>query len=234
MTVEQIRQTLKALADPAIAEHSRRFFKTGKGDYGEGDQFLGIRVPVLRSHVKQYQVTSLADIQQLLKSPFHEERLLALLLLVHQFKKGSATTKTGIYQLYLEHTNYVNNWDLVDSSAPQIVGAYLETRDRQVLYKLVQSHSLWDRRIAIMATFEFIRNHQFEDTLQLSAQLLDDGEDLIHKAVGWMLREIGKRDRIVETTFLKAHYQTMPRTMLRYAIEKFPAEERQAYLNGIV
>ena len=234
MTVEQIRQTLKDLADPAIAEHSQRFFKTGKGDYGEGDQFLGIRVPVLRSHVKRYQSVSLEDIQQLLKSPFHEERLFALLLLVHQFKKKNDTVKASIYQLYLGNTDYVNNWDLVDSSAPHIVGVYLEKRDRQVLYQLVQSPSLWERRIAIMATFQFIRNHQFEDTLNLSKQLLEDPEDLIHKAVGWMLREVGKRDGLSARTFLKTHHQTMPRTMLRYAIEKFPSQERKAYLAGTV
>ncbi|MEM9805661.1 MAG: DNA alkylation repair protein [Cyanobacteria bacterium P01_D01_bin.56] len=234
MAIERIRQDLKELADPTIAEHSQRFFKTGKGEYGEGDQFLGIRVPVLRAQVKRHQATPLDEIQQLLQSLFHEERLFALLLLVHQFKKGDDATKRAICQLYLNNTDHVNNWDLVDSSAPQIVGVYLETRDRQVLYQLVQSHSLWERRIAIMATFQFIRNHQFEDTLKLSEQLLDDKEDLIHKAVGWMLREIGKRDGAVERDFLTMHYQQVPRTMLRYAIEKFPKEERKAYLAGVV
>lgn len=234
MTVAQIHQALKDLADPTIAEHSQRFFKTGKGEYGEGDQFLGIRVPVLRAQTKLHRATTLDEIQQLLESPFHEGRLFALLLLVYKFNKGDSATKTAIYQLYLNNTDHVNNWDLVDSSAPQIVGAYLEMRDRQVLYGLVQSHSLWERRIAIMATFQFIRNHQFEDTLQLSKQLLGDKEDLIHKAVGWMLREVGKRDGAVERDFLNMHYQHMPRTMLRYAIEKFPKQERTAYLAGTV
>lgn len=232
MTAKQISKLLKELGDPVIAEHSQRFFKTGKGEYGEGDQFLGIRVPVLREQVKRYQSILLTEVKKLLTSPFHEERLFALLLLVRKFSKGSDEEKTIIYQLYLDNTQYINNWDLVDSSAYQIVGVYLETRDRQILYQLAQSHSLWERRIAIMATFQFIRNHQFDDTLQLSELLLNDTEDLIHKAVGWMLREVGKRDIATEKTFLKTHYKTMPRTMLRYAIEKFPKQERQQYLTG--
>ena len=234
MTAKEISKVLKALADPAIAEHSQRFFKTGKGAYGEGDQFLGIRVPVLREQVKHYQLTPLPEVETLLKSPFHEERLFALLLLVRKFNKGDDNEKTTIYQLYLDNTQYINNWDLVDSSAYQIVGAYLEMRDRQILYQLAQSHSLWERRIAIMATFQFIRNQQFDDTLQLSELLLNDTEDLIHKAVGWMLREVGKRDMVSEKAFLKIHCKTMPRTMLRYAIEKFPKQERQQYLAGTV
>ncbi|ESA38671.1 dna alkylation repair enzyme [Leptolyngbya sp. Heron Island J] len=234
MTADQISKTLRDLADPAIAEHSQRFFKTGKGEYGEGDQFLGIRVPVLRKQVRHYQATPLSEVQELLKSPFHEERLLALLLLVRKFSKGDDEEKTTVYQLYLDNTQYINNWDLVDSSAYQIVGAYLETRDRQVLYQLAHAKSLWERRIAIMATFHFIRNQQFDDTLQLSELLLNDTEDLIHKAVGWMLREVGKQDVATAKAFLKTHYQTMPRTMLRYAIEKFPKQERQQYLSGVV
>ncbi|MEM1252495.1 MAG: DNA alkylation repair protein [Cyanobacteria bacterium P01_H01_bin.21] len=234
MTAKEISKVLKDLADPAIAEHSQRFFKTGKGDYGEGDQFLGIRVPILREQVKHYQLMPLSEIQKLLTSPFHEERLFALLLLVRKFSKGGEEEKTTIYQLYLDNTEYINNWDLVDSSAYQIVGAYLETRDRQILYQLAQSQNLWERRIAIMATFQFIRNQQFDDTLQLSELLLNDTEDLIRKAVGWMLREVGKQDVVVEKAFLKIHYKKMPRTMLRYAIEKFTKQERQQYLAGTV
>ena len=234
MTAKEISKVLKKLADPVIAEHSQRFFKTGKGAYGEGDQFLGIRVPVLREQVKHYQLTPLSEIKKLLKSPFHEERLFALLLLVRKFSKGDNEEKTTIYQLYLDSTEYINNWDLVDSSAYQIVGAYLETRDRQILYQLAQSQNLWERRIAIMSTFQFIRNQQFDDTLQLSELLLNDTEDLIHKAVGWMLREVGKRDVAREKAFMKIHCKTMPRTMLRYAIEKFTKQERQQYLAGTV
>ena len=234
MTAKQISKVLHNLADPAIAEHSQRFFKTGEGEYGAGDQFLGIRVPVLREQVKHHQSTPLSEVEKLLKSPFHEERLFALLLLVQKFKKGDDEEKTTIYQLYLDNTQYINNWDLVDSSAYQIVGAYLETKDRQILYQLAQSQSLWERRIAIMSTFQFIRNQQFDDTLQLSELLLNDPEDLIHKAVGWMLREVGKRDVATEKAFLKSHYKTMPRTMLRYGIEKFSKQDRQQYLAGLV
>ena len=234
MTAKQISKTLKNLGDSAIAEHSQRFFKTGKGEYGEGDQFLGIRVPVLREQVKHYRSTPLPEVKKLLTSSFHEERLFALLLLVRKFSKGDDEEKTTIYQLYLENTQYINNWDLVDSSAYQIVGTYLETRERQILYQLAQSQSLWERRIAIMATFQFIRNQQFDDTLRLSELLLNDAEDLIHKAVGWMLREVGKRDMAVEKAFLKSYYKTMPRTMLRYAIEKFSKQDRQQYLTGAV
>ncbi|BFM18380.1 DNA alkylation repair protein [Maricurvus nonylphenolicus] len=234
VTAKTIKEALRGLANPEIAEHSQRFFKTGKGEYGEGDQFLGIRVPVLRKQVKAFQDTTLTEIQKLLVSPFHEVRLFSLLLLVHKFKKGNDEDKSAIYQMYLNNTQYINNWDLVDSSAYQIVGGYLEGRDRQMLYQLAESDSLWERRIAIIATFQFIRNHDFEDTLKLSGLLLSDQEDLIHKAVGWMLREVGNRDVTVEKAFLKPHYQNIPRTMLRYAIEKFPKEERSNYLKGRV
>ena len=234
MTAKKISKVLKGLADPAIAEHSQRFFKTGQGEYGEGDQFLGIRVPILRKYAKKYQATALEEIERLLKSPFHEERLFALLLLIRKFTKGDEDDKTEIFHLYLNNTQYINNWDLVDSSAHHIVGVYLEARDRQVLYKLVQSDSLWERRIAIMSTFQFIRLRQFDDTFMLAKQLINDKEDLIHKAVGWMLREIGKRAIRSEKAFLKTHYKRMPRTMLRYAIENFPEQERKKYLKGTI
>ncbi|OQY04272.1 MAG: DNA alkylation repair protein [Desulfobacteraceae bacterium 4572_123] len=234
MKATQLSKTLKNLADPAIAEHSQRFFKTGKGEYGEGDKFLGIRVPVLRKQVKKYKDMPLDEIQSLLKSSLHEERLCALFLLIHKFTLGDAAEKAIIYQLYLGNTGYINNWDLVDSSAHLIVGVYLEDKNKQPIYDLVRSDNLWERRIAIISTLHFIRKHQFDEALDLSKQLLTDKEDLIHKAVGWMLREIGKRDLHVEECFLKAHYRQMPRTMLRYAIEKFPEQKRKKYLAGMV
>lgn len=234
VTVKKISKILRSLANSDIAEHSQRFFKTGEGEYGEGDQFLGIRVPVLRQHIKNFQETTLEEIQKLLISPFHEERLFSLLLLVHKFATGNENEKSAIYHMYMNNTQYINNWDLVDSSAYQIVGVYLEGKDRRVLYQLAQSDNLWERRIAIMSTFQFIRNHQFDDTLNLSKQLINDQEVLIHKAVGWMLREIGKRNVTVERVFLESYCKKMPRTMLRYAIEKFPQQERKRYLQGRV
>ena len=232
MTSEKITAHLIGLADSERAMHALRFFKTGKGEYGEGDKFLGVRVPMIRQAVRQYKAASLMTAEKLLKSEYHEIRLFALLLLVSRFAKGGDSEQGNIYQLYLNNTCHINNWDLVDSSAPYIVGAYLFERDKSILYKLASSNSLWERRIAVLATFWFIRDKQFEDALHIAKQLLNDPEDLIHKAVGWMLREIGKRDMATETTFLKAHYQVMPRTMLRYAIEKFDKAERQQYLSG--
>ena len=234
MTTQEIIKELRKLADPERAAHSARFFKTGSGDYGEGDHFLGIRVPEIRAQVKKYVAISLAEIQALLMSEFHEVRLFALLLLVRKFARGDVQDKASIYDLYLNNTYRINNWDLVDSSASQIVGSYLANKDKQVLYKLGNSTSLWERRIAIIATFQFIRDHHFDDSLKLAKLLLEDKEDLIHKAVGWMLREIGKRDEDVEIDFLQLHYKTMPRTMLRYAIEKFPEQVRRKYLAGDV
>lgn len=231
---EEIRKTLRELADPAIAEHSQRFFKTGKGEYGEGDRFLGIRVPALRAQARKFKDTPLKEMRRLLKSPFHEERLCALFLLTARFTRGDAEDRAAVYDLYLNNTRYINNWDLVDSSAPSIVGAYLADKDRQPIYELARSESLWERRIAILSTLYFIRNRDFEDALNISRMLLHDDEDLIHKASGWMLREIGKRDAAAEKAFLKSHCREMPRTMLRYAIEKFPEKERKAYLNGSV
>ena len=234
MTAHDVHTTLLRLGDTATATHSQRFFKTGLGEYGEGDQFLGIRVPVLRAQVKQCRALPLEEVLIILRSAFHEERLLALLIMVDRFTKGNAENKTSIYESYLQHTAHINNWDLVDSSAPQIVGAYLEQRDKQPLYTLAASSDMWERRIAIMATFHLIRKGNFDDALAISRLLRDDKEDLIHKAVGWMLREIGKRDMAAERAFLQEHYRQMPRTMLRYAIEKFPEAERKRYLQGEV
>jgi 3-methyladenine DNA glycosylase AlkD len=230
----ELKKQLINMANDTIAQHSQKFFKTGKGEYGEGDVFLGIRVPQLRKLVKQFRNMSLLDISKLIKSRYHEERLLALLILVAMFQEASRDGQKKIYNFYLKHTATINNWDLVDSSAAQIVGAYLRDGDKKPLYTLARSKELWERRIAIIATFHFIKHHEFDDALCVSEILLNDREDLIHKAVGWMLREVGKRDLKTEDAFLKSHYQTMPRTMLRYAIEKFPEERRQAYLKGSV
>jgi 3-methyladenine DNA glycosylase AlkD len=229
MNAESVQQALADLADPAIAEHSQRFFKTGPGEYGEGDQFRGIRVPVQRTVARQFDRLPLDEAGRLLRSPFHEDRLTALLILVRQFGRKGVDRQT-IYDLYLRNTAFINNWDLVDSSAPQIVGSFLADNPRAILDELACSDSLWERRIAIMATMHFIKQGQFDDTLRLARVLLDDREDLIHKAVGWMLREVGNRDLAVEEAFLAETYQTMPRTMLRYAIERFPEDKRKAYL----
>ena len=233
-TASRIQKELRKRADEKAACHAMRFFKTGKGQYGEGDIFLGIRVPVLRHLSKKYQDISLTEITALLASPYHEERLFALIILVNQYKKSAPETQTAIFRLYLTHTPAVNNWDLVDLSAPYIPGPYLFERDRQPLYDLAASENLWERRIAIVATAFFIRHRDFRDTLGLSEILLRDREDLIHKAVGWMLREVGKQDQNVLEGFLKTRYQSMPRTMLRYAIEKFEEDKRKHYLKGNV
>ena len=234
MASQEISNYLKSLSNPEIAEHSQRYFKTAKGEYGFGDKFLGIRVPIVRQVVKKYKTTSLSNAEKLLKSEFHEIRLFALLLLVYQFSRADLDKQDKIYNLYLKNTKYINNWDLVDSSAHHIVGAYLENKDRSILVKLSKSKLIWDRRIAIIATAYFIQNKHYKDTLRISKTLINDKEDLIHKAVGWMLREIGKRDLNEEITFLNRHYKNMPRTMLRYAIEKFSKIERGKYLKGTI
>jgi len=229
-----INNDLLQLANEQIAEHSQRFFKTGKGEYGEGDIFLGIRVPLLRRLVKKYGGISIAEVRKLLHSKFHEERLLAVLMLVQLFKSADESVQKQVYDLYLENTEFINNWDIVDISASNIVGAHFYEKDKAPLYDLVQSKNLWERRIAIIATFYFIRQNEFDDTLKLAEILLNDKEDLIHKAVGWMLREVGKREIEFEEEFLQEHYKIMPRTMLRYAIEKFPETSRKMYLRGEV
>ncbi len=232
--IENIIHSLKAIADENIAERSKRFFKTGPGEYAEGEQFLGIRVPTLREMGKNFQSVQLDTICECLKNDFHEIRLFALLLLVNRFKKSPPDIKTEIYQRYLKNTAYINNWDLVDASASQIVGAYLIDKNRDGLYVLAQSEDLWERRISIVSTYFFIKRDDFKDCFKLSEQLLNDKHDLIHKAVGWMLREVGKRDLELARNFLHMHYHKMPRTMLRYAIERYPEATRQAFLNGTV
>ena len=229
-----IRKAMRALGDPAIADHSQRFFKTGKGEYGEGDRFLGIRVPVVRQQVRKFRDAPVNVLVQLLKSPWHEERLFAVLSLADRYKRGSEAEQRKVFDTYLENIDRVNNWDLVDGSAHLIVGPWLEERSRKRLYRMAKSRHLWTRRVAIMSTYHYIRNDDFDDTLAIAEILLDDREDLIHKATGWMLREVGNRDRAIESAFLKRHYKQMPRTMLRYAIEKFPETQRKAYLDGRV
>lgn len=232
MPVDSLRRELRALADPAKAVVLQRFFKTGPGEYAEGDRFLGIKVPQIRALVRKYRELDAADALQLLDSPLHEERLLALLLLVQRFGRAGQAEQRAIYRAYLAHTACINNWDLVDCSAEHIVGAWLRERSRAPLHKLARSKSIWERRIAVLATFHFIKRGEFDETLCIAERLLDDGHDLIHKAVGWMLREVGNRDRKTEEAFLLQHYHDMPRTMLRYAIEKFPEGRRRRYLAG--
>jgi 3-methyladenine DNA glycosylase AlkD len=229
-----VQKRMKTLGDPEHAAISQRFFKTGPGEYGEGDLFIGIRVPVLRKLAAEYKDLPASQNKILLHSPVHEERMLAILILVRNFKKGDDKAQKDIYDLYLKSTEYINNWDLVDVSAEHIIGAYLMNKSKRPLYGLAKSTHLWERRIAIMATFHFIKRQEFSETLKISNMLLTDGHDLIHKATGWMLREIGKRNLETEEAFLKAHYKKMPRTMLRYAIEKFSETKRQRYLKGVM
>jgi len=232
--VNQIQRQMSELANPKDGEFLQRYFKTGPGQYGEGDLFRGIRVPVLRRLSLAHRALPLESAEQLLHSPFHEDRLLALLILVLKYPKADPPARSAIYRLYLGNTRYINNWDLVDLSAPQIVGAQLWQRDQEPLERLAESASLWERRISVLATFHYIKHASFQTSLKIARLLLADREDLIHKAVGWMLREVGKRDLAQEESFLLEHHKEMPRTMLRYAIEKFPEERRLAFLKGTV
>ncbi|MCK5475513.1 MAG: DNA alkylation repair protein [Candidatus Pacebacteria bacterium] len=226
----QLQEKLKELSDPKQAKILQRFFKTGKGEYGEGDVFLGVKVPIQRKIVSGFRDLSQKDIERLLNSNIHEYRMTALLILVSQYEKANEREKKIIFDFYLKNSKKINNWDLVDISASKIVGDHLMKKPRTVLYKFVRSRNLWQRRIAIISTFTFIRNNDFDDTLRISKMLLSDKHDLIHKAVGWMLREVGKRDQKIEEEFLKEHYSEMPRVMLRYAIEKFNEKKRKFYL----
>jgi 3-methyladenine DNA glycosylase AlkD len=234
MSLSEIKKEIKKNTDPRKAELLQRFFKTGPGQYGEGDIFLGIMVPVQRAIVKKYKDLSLKDLKVLLNSGIHEERLIALLILVEQYKKGDEQKKEDIFTFYHLHRKRINNWDLVDLTAHSISGSYLMDKGKSLLYKLAESENIWDRRIAVMSTFYFIKYNVFDDALCIAEKLINDRHDLIHKAVGWMLREIGNRDMNTEEGFLEKHYKKMPRTMLRYAIEKFPEKRRLAYLKGTI
>lgn len=232
MNYQTIRAELLSRANPEKAAHLSRFFKTGEGEYGAGDRFLGVTVPVMRRLARMGAALALSDTRKLLRSRWHEERMLALCILTSQYKSACPECREKIFRLYLANMRHINSWDLVDVSAPHIVGAHLEEKPRAILDTLAKSPSLWERRIAIVSTFHFIRRNEFADTLRLAKILKGDREDLIHKAAGWMLREVGKRDKKALTVFLGKHSRTLPRTMLRYAIEKFPPAERLRYLNG--
>jgi 3-methyladenine DNA glycosylase AlkD len=227
-----LRKELHAAADPVDASFLQRFFKTAPGQYGAGDTFLGLRVDTLRRLVRDYPELEDSQALEMLASPWHEERLLALLFLVHMYRRGDRSVRAQLYRAYLANTRYINNWDLVDASAQHIVGAHLDVGNISVLERLARSDRIWERRIAIISTFHFIKLGRFKPTLRIAELLLHDTHDLIHKAVGWMLREVGKRDRKVEDAFLRKHYRTMPRTMLRYAIERHPEPLRKRYLVG--
>ena len=236
--LKQLEKVLKEKSNPSKANLLQRFFKTGRGEYGEGDIFLGIIVPEQRKIAKEFNDLTMKDIDELLNSNIHEQRMIGLFVLIKQYervcKDKNEELRKEIFNFYLKnaHKNNINNWDLVDLSAPNIVGNYLIDKDREILYELAKSSNLWEKRIAILSTAAFIRLGEFKDTLEISEILLRDLHDLIHKAVGWMLREVGKRDVHVLEGFLKKNYKKMPRTMLRYAIEKFPEIERKKWLNG--
>lgn len=230
--LNKLKKELEALADKNRAINYQRFFKTGKGEYAEGDVFLGITVPLQRKIAKKYLNLSIPKIQELIKSKIHEYRLIALVILMNKYKNANEQEKENIFSFYLKNTRYINNWDLVDISAPNIFGEFLFDKDKKILYELANSKNLWEKRIAIVSTFYFIKKQEFQETLALSEILLNDSHDLIHKAVGWMLREVGKKDQEELERFLKFHHKKMPRTMLRYAIEKFPEDKRKKYLLG--
>lgn len=228
MNYQQVQASLKNKAAPLRAASTKRFFKTGQGQYAENDQFIGVTLPDLRVIAKQYEDLDYSELQKLISSAIHEERLLALLILTRQYKQN----KQVVYQFYVDNLQHVNNWDLVDVSAHLIIGEHLMNRDKAILLELASSPSLWDRRVAMVATWQFIRSNQFDWTIKIATVLLQDTHDLIHKAVGWMLREAGKRDQDALLSFLNEHASCMPRTMLRYAIEKLTEEQRQHYLNS--
>lgn len=232
MTGAELRRELKAAGTPARAAGAARYFKTGPGEYGEGDIFLGITVPVVRKIVKRYRTLSLADLEKLLASKDHEVRLAALMILVAQYERGDELLRREIFDLYLRNTRHINNWDLVDCSCREIVGAHLKSRSRKLLTKLANSESLWERRIAMISTMPFVWERDTSDALRIAEILLDDKHDLIHKATGWVLREVGDADRTILLQFIRKHYDRIPRTALRYAIEHFPAAERKQILSG--
>ncbi len=229
-TAADITAALKKVSTVDRARANEWFFKTGPGEYGEGDQFMGVTMPNIRGVIANYRGIKLSEVKKLINSPIHEKRMAGLLILVDKYKSGDEPTKKKVYDYYMDNLDSVNNWDLVDVTTPKIVGDYLLNRNKEVLYKLVKSKIIWERRVAVLATFTFIDNQQFDDALAIADILMDDKHDLIHKAVGWMLREIGKRDITVEEAFLDKHYKTMPRTALRYAIERMSESRRKHYM----
>jgi 3-methyladenine DNA glycosylase AlkD len=229
MQARDVREELQRLADPEKAKILQRFFKTGAGEYGEGDIFLGVTVPKSRQVAKTFGQLALDEVKILLYSAIHEERLVALLILVQRF--NDASDKEEIVKFYTDNLMQVNNWDLVDLSAPNILGAYLVDKEKNLLYKLAKSENVWERRIAIVSTLHLIRNSRFDDTLRICRMFLHDDHDLVHKAAGWMLREVGKRNFALADAFLGKHYAALPRTMLRYAIERFPEKKKRRYMS---
>ena len=232
MDLKGLRKRIKDHASAEVAKTHLWFFKTGKGEYGDGDKFVGIKVPVQRKIANEFKNLTYSELKVLLASKIHEERLIALLILVHKYTKSDESEKEKIYNFYLNNRKGINNWDLVDLSAPKIIGEHLLNKDRKILFDFAKSKNLWERRVAILSTLAFIRMDDFYITLQIADILIEDEHDLIHKAVGWMLREVGKKNLKVEEDFLKSRYKKMPRTMLRYSIEKFPESKRKKYLKG--
>jgi len=230
--LSQIKSDLRKLQNPQKTKILSRFFKTGKGEYGEGDIFLGITIPNQREISEKYQDLALKDLQKLLSSKIHEYRLTALIILVNKYKKADSSLKERIVKFYLKNTKHINNWDLVDLSSHYILGNHLLNKEKTIIYKLAKSKNIWEKRIAILTTFAFIRNNKFEETLKISEILLNDKHDLIQKAVGWMLREVGKKDEKAELKFLDKNYKKMPRTMLRYSIERLEEKKRKFYLEN--
>jgi 3-methyladenine DNA glycosylase AlkD len=233
-SLQKLQKEIRSHSNPEKAKLLMRFFKTGKGEYAEGDVFLGIMVPEQRVIAKKFPELSLVDVEKLFHSKYHEERLIALFVLIRHFEKGDEGIRKKIFSLYLANTGHINNWDLIDLSAPKIVGEFLYQKGKgiAVLRKLANSQDLWERRIAVLATFQYIKYNSFKESLEIAELLLHDRHDLIHKSVGWMLREVGKRNQSVEEEFLQKHASEMPRTMLRYAIERFPEEKRKDYLKN--
>jgi len=232
MGLKELRKRIKSYASAEVAKTHSWFFKTGRGEYGEGDKFAGLKVPVQKKIAKEFKTLAYSELKELLASKIHEERLIALLILVHNYSKSDEKEKEKIFKFYISNRKGINNWDLVDLSAPKIVGEHLFNKDRQILFNFAKSKNLWERRIAILSTLSFIRMDDFSTTLQITDILIEDKHDLIHKAVGWMLREVGKKNLKAEEDFLKSRYKKMPRTMLRYSIEKFPELKRKKYLKG--
>lgn len=231
--LDKLRKELKKLSDKKRAAAMQRFFKTAEGEYGFGDVFIGLSVPDSRKLAIKYKDMPFEDLYKLLRSEIHEERLIALLIMVHNFEREEMLQRR-IYEFYIKNMKFVNNWDLVDLSSDKIVGGYLIDKPKDILYKLVKSTNLWERRIAMISTYNFIKNNMFDDALSIAEKLIDDQNDLIQKAVGWMLREVGKRNLELEVDFLNKHYKNMGRTALRYSIEKFPEKTRKTYMLGSV